>query len=181
MVGFYPGLGAVDGVRAGGDEPGGGLVSFHPVLGGDMAWGQTWAGFVGSYTGLGEVDGVRAELGGHVARRRWAVTWHGGVRADVGDDVAPGLVGFYAGWGNDLAQAAAFARAGTKAAGLGAVRADLGGDVAPGMGCNGWVGSSAGVGIVRGRMELTWGPSLVCFPRHGFNSRMLHFFLNTYI
>ena len=36
-----------------------------------------------------------------------------------------------------------FARAGTKAVGLGAIRVDLGSDVALEMGCNGWVGSSA--------------------------------------
>ena len=59
LVGFNPGLGMVDGICAGGDEPGRNLVSFHPVSGGDMARGQTWAGLVGFYLGLGTVDGIR--------------------------------------------------------------------------------------------------------------------------
>ena len=66
------------------------LVSFHPISGSDVAWGQTWAGLVGFYPGLGN-DLVQSMAFAQAGMKGAAL---GGIRADLGDDVALGLLGF---------------------------------------------------------------------------------------
>ena len=66
-----------------------------------------------------------------------AVTWHGGVHADVGGDVAMGLVGFCPGLG--MVDGIRMGR--SEGGGIGRHSC---GDVAQGMGCNGRVRLSVG-------------------------------------
>ena len=65
-------------------------MSFYPVSGSDVAGGQTWVGLVGFYLGWGFEPAQSTWF----VQAGMKVAVLGGVRAELGGDVAPVLVGW---------------------------------------------------------------------------------------